>query len=274
MRFSALTTSRTTSRITSRATSRAIPLAAALAAVLTLGAAPADATTAPRLSTAFVLPGAKVYPEGITSDPRTGTVYVGSYADGTVYRARPGQDTAEVFLPAGTDGRHTANGLSVDAHGRLWVTDSTNGVAVYDTRTGSRLARFGIPGGAPSFVNDLALTPDGTAYLTDSLRAAVYRVTPAQLAAGFRRAGGGVRPERRDHPATGGRCLPERHRRRPGGPLPADRRHDHAATSTASTSARAPCPASPSAAATSSTGTASSSPPAASCAWPTTPPTP
>ncbi|WP_329197939.1 MULTISPECIES: SMP-30/gluconolactonase/LRE family protein [unclassified Streptomyces] len=184
MRFSALTTSRTTSRITSRATSRAIPLAAALAAVLTLGAAPADATTAPRLSTAFVLPGAKVYPEGITSDPRTGTVYVGSYADGTVYRARPGQDTAEVFLPAGTDGRHTANGLSVDAHGRLWVTDSTNGVAVYDTRTGSRLARFGIPGGAPSFVNDLALTPDGTAYLTDSLRAAVYRVTPAQLAAG------------------------------------------------------------------------------------------
>ncbi|MFI5827133.1 SMP-30/gluconolactonase/LRE family protein [Streptomyces sp. NPDC051578] len=186
-------------RFSARFISKAAPLAAALTTVLALGAAPADAAPAAaapadaapadaapasRLSTAFVLPGAKVYPEGITSDPRTGTVYVGSYADGTVYRARPGQGTAEVFLPAGTDGRHTANGLSVDARGRLWVTDSTKGVAVYDTRTGTRLAHFETPAGAPSFVNDLALTPDGTAYLTDSLRAVVYRVTPARLAAG------------------------------------------------------------------------------------------
>ncbi|WP_242438958.1 hypothetical protein [Streptomyces sp. CB00455] len=71
----------------------------------------------------------------------------------------------------------------MDGHGRLWVTDSTAGVAVYDTATGGRLARFEAPG-APSghFVNDLTLTPDGTAYLTDSVRGVVYRVTPAQLA--------------------------------------------------------------------------------------------
>ncbi|MGW7103817.1 SMP-30/gluconolactonase/LRE family protein [Streptomyces sp. NPDC054838] len=171
-------------RFTANSTLRALPFAAALATTLVLGAAPADAAAPAQLSTAFSLPGGKVYPEGIASDPRTGTVYVGSYADGTVYRARPGQRTAEVFLPAGADGRHTANGLSVDAHGRLWVTDSTKGVAVYDTRSGARLAHFDTPGGAPSFVNDLALTPDGTAYLTDSFRAVVYRVTPARLAAG------------------------------------------------------------------------------------------
>ncbi|MCB5181107.1 SMP-30/gluconolactonase/LRE family protein [Streptomyces antimicrobicus] len=157
----------------------------ALAAGTLAAAAPAGAATqGGRVATAFVLPGAKVYPEGIAQDARTGDVYVGSYADGTVYRARPGRATAEVFLPAGTDGRDTANGLRVDAHGRLWVTDSTTGVAVYDPRSRTRLAHFEVPGSAPFFVNDLTITPDGTAYLTDSLRGTIHRVTPAQLAQG------------------------------------------------------------------------------------------
>ncbi|MFE6839162.1 SMP-30/gluconolactonase/LRE family protein [Streptomyces sp. NPDC057705] len=170
-----------------------LALTTALAAALTVGAAPAQATDG-RISTAFALPGAKVYPEGIATDPRTRTVYVGSYADGTVYRARPGRPEAEVFLPAGTDGRHTANGLRVDARGRLWVTDSTAGVAVYDTATGARIAHFEVAAGTTArFVNDLAVTPDGTAYLTDSLRGVVYRATPEQLAAG-----GGVLTEAYD----------------------------------------------------------------------------
>ncbi|MEW2139773.1 superoxide dismutase [Streptomyces sp. NPDC005409] len=150
-----------------------------------LGAAPEQAgATDARISTAFSLPGGKVYPEGIAADPRTHTVYVGSYADGTVYRARPGRRTAEVFLPSGTDGRRTANGLQVDDRGRLWVTDSTAGVSVYDTATGARLAHFEVAGASPRFVNDLTITPDGTAYLTDSVRSVIYRVTPDQLAAG------------------------------------------------------------------------------------------
>ncbi|WP_079406005.1 SMP-30/gluconolactonase/LRE family protein [Streptomyces sp. 3211] len=174
-----------------------LPAVLTMAAALTLGAAPAQAQgqarTAPgaggdpRISTAFSLPGAKVYPEGIATDPRTHTVYVGSYADGTVYRAGPGRSEAEVFLPSGADGRHTANGLRVDARGRLWVTDSTTGVAVYDTADGSRLAHFEVARGAGApdhFINDLTLTPDGTAYLTDSVRGVIYRVTPEQLAAG------------------------------------------------------------------------------------------
>ncbi|MFG2878534.1 SMP-30/gluconolactonase/LRE family protein [Streptomyces sp. NPDC048337] len=158
-------------------------LTTALAGSLILGAAPARATDA-RISTAFSIPGTKVYPEGIATDPRTHTVYVGSYADGTVYRARPGRSEAEVFLPSGTDGRHTANGLRVDSRGRLWVTDSTAGVSVYDVGTGARLARFGVAGTGPRFVNDLTVTPDGTAYLTDSVRGVVYRAAPDHLAAG------------------------------------------------------------------------------------------
>ncbi|UQX02796.1 SMP-30/gluconolactonase/LRE family protein [Streptomyces sp. RerS4] len=164
------------------------PLTALTVTALTAlmsAAGPATATARPGVSTAFTLPGPKVFPEGIATDSRTGAVYVGSYADGTVYRARPGARTAEVFLPAGRDGRHTANGLRVDAaRGRLWVTDSTAGVSVYDTRTGARLAHFEVAGDGPRFVNDLTLTPDGTAYLTDSVRGVIYRVTPAEVRAG------------------------------------------------------------------------------------------
>lgn len=160
---------------------RSFLTAAALTVTAAVVGAP-PATAAPRISTAFELPGDRVYPEGIAADPRTGDLYVGSYTTGAVYRAVPGRRTAEVFLPAGADGRTTANGLKADRAGRLWVTDSTSGVDVYDLRTRALLARFDVPGDAPRFVNDLAITADGSAYLTDSVREVVYRVTPAELA--------------------------------------------------------------------------------------------
>ncbi|MES9541962.1 hypothetical protein [Actinomadura sp. NPDC000600] len=164
---------------------------AAAAAALAVAVLPASLAAAPpaaaaraaaaRISTAYVLPGDRVYPEGIAADPRGGAMYAGSFADGTVYRMRPGHRTAEVFLPAGADGRRTANGLKVDFAGRLWVIDSTSGVAVYDARSRALLARFVVPGDGARFVNDLAVAPDGAVYLTDSTRAVVYRVTPHDL---------------------------------------------------------------------------------------------
>ncbi|WP_406332643.1 SMP-30/gluconolactonase/LRE family protein [Streptomyces sp. NBC_00203] len=157
-----------------------------------VGAPPATATPRTSVSTAFELPGDRVYPEGIAADPRTGDLYVGSYATGAVYRAVPGRRTAEVFLPAGADGRTTANGLKADRAGRLWVIDSTSGVDVYDVRTRALLARFDVPGDAPHLVNDLAITADGSAYLTDSLRGVVYRVTPAELTRATARGGRAV----------------------------------------------------------------------------------
>ncbi|MFI6491883.1 SMP-30/gluconolactonase/LRE family protein [Streptomyces sp. NPDC050564] len=160
---------------------RTLLTAAALTVAATAVGTP-PATAAPRISTAYELPGDRAYPEGIAADPRTGDLYVGSYTTGAVYRATPGRRTAEVFLPAGTDGRNTANGLKVDRAARLWVTDSTSGVDVYDLRSHALLARFDVPGDAPRFVNDLAITADGSAYLTDSVREVIYRVTPADLA--------------------------------------------------------------------------------------------
>ncbi|NKX87722.1 SMP-30/gluconolactonase/LRE family protein [Nocardia coubleae] len=143
-----------------------------------------DPAPSPVLSTAYGLPGAAVYPEGIALDPRTGTSYVGSYADGTVFRAGADAATAEVFLPAGADGRKTTNGLRVDRDGRLWVIDSTAGVMVYDTGSRALLARFDVPDDRPRFVNDLAFGADGSAYLTDSIRNVVYRATLANATEG------------------------------------------------------------------------------------------
>ncbi|MGW2312397.1 SMP-30/gluconolactonase/LRE family protein [Actinomadura luteofluorescens] len=176
---------------TQRSTAAAV--AGLAVAALTVSAAPASLAAGPRaaaapaaasrISTAYVLPGDRVYPEGIAADPRTGTMYAGSFEDGTVYRMRPGRRTAEVFLPAGADGRHTANGLETDRAGRLWVIDSSSGVAVYDARSRALLARFAVPGDGARFVNDLAVAPDGGVYLTDSSRAVVYQVTPRDLEA-------------------------------------------------------------------------------------------
>ncbi|WP_043658778.1 SMP-30/gluconolactonase/LRE family protein [Nocardia thailandica] len=166
-------------------------VAALAAASVTAGcgtdtAEPAPAAAAPAVTTAFGLPGDRAYPEGIALDPRSGDTYVGSYSTGAIYRAAAGASRAEEFLAAGADGRATANGLAVDGRGRLWVIDSTAGVTVYDTATRAPLARFDVPGPAPHFVNDLALTPDGTAYLTDSVRNVLYAVAPERVDRGER----------------------------------------------------------------------------------------
>ncbi len=198
---------RTASRPSVRRRTALAALVATTAATALTAAAPAPTPPAPahsasaapaahpsglRISTAYELPGDRVYPEGITHDPRTGRLYAASYETGAVYRMTPGHRVAETFLPAGADGRHTANGLEADRAGRLWVTDSTRGVSVYDLRSRRLLARFDVPGDAPFFINDLALTPDGTAYLTDSVRNVVHRVTPAQLARARSTGGRGV----------------------------------------------------------------------------------
>jgi sugar lactone lactonase YvrE len=163
-------------------------LAAALTVVSALRAAgdaageAASVQSRARVTTAFELPGNRVYPEGIAADPRTGDLYSGSGEDGTIFRMKSGHRVAEVFLPAGANGRSRALGMEADRARRLWVVDRDDGGAVYDIRTRRLLARLDVPGQDTRLVNDLAIAPDGTAYITDSLRTVIYRVTPRRLA--------------------------------------------------------------------------------------------
>ncbi|GAB2547409.1 SMP-30/gluconolactonase/LRE family protein [Nocardia heshunensis] len=160
----------------------AAPAAAVLLLALTACGNDDANTPAPdHITTAYELPDG-AYPESITADPHTGDVYASSFLTGAVYKATPGNPKAETFLPAGTDGRKTANGVKVDAAGRLWVIDHTAGIALYDTKTRALVARFDVPAPDKAFLNDLVITPDGSVYVTDSGRPVVYRIAPAQIA--------------------------------------------------------------------------------------------
>lgn len=113
-------------------------------------------------------------PEGLATG-RGHELFVGSIPTGAVLRvnARTGETEP---LVAGGAGR-AAIGLKADNRGRLFVAGGPTGKAfVYDARTGATLAEFGLaPAGAPTFVNDVALTRDA-AYFTDSQRPVLYVV--------------------------------------------------------------------------------------------------
>lgn len=125
----------------------------------------------------YILPGERVFPEGVAFQPSTNSFYVSSTTDGTIFRGTLDQENATVFLQGGGDGRTTAVGLKVDERGRLFVAGGGTGqMFVYDTADGKLLGKFA-HGKTPTFVNDVAVTPDGTAYFTDSMDPTLYRVT-------------------------------------------------------------------------------------------------
>lgn len=138
------------------------PVTALLAAVATVAlAAPAAATDS--FPETIPLP-AGFQPEGITSGPGT-TFYVGSLADGALFRGDLRTGQGEVFVE-GVAGE-TAVGTEYDPRtGRLWVAGGATGeVRVYDAASGELLGSW-TPGGT-GFLNDVTVTRDAV-YVTDS----------------------------------------------------------------------------------------------------------
>jgi Cu-Zn family superoxide dismutase len=129
----------------------------------------------------FELPGSAVFPESVGVDPGTGDAYVGSLADGALYRlTRDG--SAALWSPPGKDERHSVAGVKLDRRGRLWAAGGYGGtLSVYDLASGSLIARSDV-GGRPSCVNDIAFGPGAEAYVTDSLISLLFRVDGDPLA--------------------------------------------------------------------------------------------
>ena len=102
-------------------------------------------------------------PEGITSGTGT-TVFVGSLADGAIWRGDTRTGTGDVFI-AGVPGR-VAVGIEYEAGAdRLWVAGGgTSQVRAYDASSGALLASYDFVSG---FLNDVVATPDAI-YVTDS----------------------------------------------------------------------------------------------------------
>lgn len=125
----------------------------------------------------YTLPGDAVFPEGIAYQPSTGDFFVSSTGDGTIFRGNVQRGAAQPYLAGGADGRTAATGLRVDdARGRLFVSGGATGqLFVYDVRDGNLVAQFKTSR-TPTFINDVALLPNGDAFFTDSQSPVLYRV--------------------------------------------------------------------------------------------------
>jgi hypothetical protein len=110
-------------------------------------------------------------PEGIATGRDT-FFYVGSLADGAIYRGDLLTGQGSVLVPGVTG--QAATGLEVDEHNRIFAAGAGTGAAhVYDAGTGATLASYQfLPPGA-GFVNDVVVT-DTAAYFTDSRNPVLY----------------------------------------------------------------------------------------------------
>jgi sugar lactone lactonase YvrE len=118
--------------------------------------------------TQYALPGAAVYPEGITLGPAD-DYFVGSSADGTIFRGRLTEETASVWLPPDPD-RAVALGLPTYDSQLLVCGGKTGLFHAYDVETRALVARRAVDG----YLNDVWVSGDH-AFVTDSSQPIVWR---------------------------------------------------------------------------------------------------
>ncbi len=137
---------------------------------------------------AFSLPERDFIPEGITYDPVTETLFVGSiHRRKVVAVAKDG--AVRDFLPEGQDGLFSVLGLKVDAARRhLWVAsfvgksgrglkpedEGRSALHQYDLRSGALVRKLVLDNTpAKHLLNDMALSAAGDVFVTDSEAGAV-----------------------------------------------------------------------------------------------------
>lgn len=133
---------------------------------------------APAIAQNVSINGRTIILENLTSSA-DGTLYIGSYGTGGIYRAAPGQGTASLWVQPGTGSVDRVMGLwADDARKQLWACDTSakltdspaaaaaaGSVKKLDLATGKLIASFPMEGGGAC--NDLTLSKDGTLYVTD-----------------------------------------------------------------------------------------------------------
>jgi sugar lactone lactonase YvrE len=135
--------------------------------------------------TEITLPGTLVYPESITSTA-DGTLIVGSLGHGNVMRIAPGKTEAEEWIKAGTGGLNQVLGVYADEKGKtLWVCsnnlDNSSGeaaaVKAFDLKSGAPKGSYLLPG-TGALCNDIAVSADGTTYVSDTRQGSVVMLKP------------------------------------------------------------------------------------------------
>lgn len=118
-----------------------------------------------------------LFPEGVVYDPFRNWFYVSSITRGDV-----GIVTFNgTYTPFITDETLVGTtGLELDhARKRLLVSNSSNGIGAYELGSGDRIFYTNLAAllpGSPIFINDIAVDPQGNAYVTNSFSPVIYKV--------------------------------------------------------------------------------------------------
>jgi hypothetical protein len=138
--------------------------------------------------TEIIIPGEKVYPESLTTSPE-GDLIIGSIGARTIYRVKHGAAVAEPWIKPAAVGAQGVFGVLADPKSNtLWACASslpgTDGLSpqpgvlhAFDLKTGKPRKRYPIPT-AGSFCNDIAIGPDGTAYVSNTTNMEILRLKP------------------------------------------------------------------------------------------------
>ncbi|HJT80653.1 MAG TPA: SMP-30/gluconolactonase/LRE family protein, partial [Chthoniobacterales bacterium] len=139
---------------------------------------------------AFRLKDPKLIPEGIAYDPNGKRFFIGSVAQRKIIETDAKGNARDWSSPA--DKLETVLGLAVDTRrGNLFAvttngfedsakTERRNAVLRYDLKTGRLEDRSDVADAMQ--LNDLAIAPDGTVYVTDSASGSLFRKKPEEAA--------------------------------------------------------------------------------------------
>jgi len=127
-------------------------------------------------------------PEGIAYDPASKQFFVGSVTHERIVRISP--DGKLTPFSKDNDGLHQVLGVAVDAKRRTLYAVSTNAltrgkplhnaVMAFDIGSGKRTALYAIPDARQ--LNDVAIAPNGSLYVSDSASGAIWRIAAGQVA--------------------------------------------------------------------------------------------
>jgi sugar lactone lactonase YvrE len=134
----------------------------------------AEAATTPSATRVYTLPGEDVFAEGVAV--AGDTYYVTGFGSGKIYRGDLDEPEAGVFI----DAAEPFEGLGgIKVAGEHLIAAGGFGVWLFDRQTGALVATWsGVPG---AHTNDVAIAPNGDAYITDSEIAVLYRIPAAEL---------------------------------------------------------------------------------------------
>ena len=165
------------------------PLAASLIASSSRSTAPANFSTSTSLLEEITISEIGASPENLSST-KDGTVYFGSTSKGTIYRALPNQSKAESWIKGSEAGLSNVLGVFADEKSNtLWVctnmpfgrnaTSQPSGqtsLRSFNLKTGAPKGNYPTPGGG--LFNDIAISKDGTVYISDTTDARILRLKP------------------------------------------------------------------------------------------------